>query len=154
MAWTTPKTDWKAEYSNINIYLGDFFNVEDYNRIKNNLKYIDDRAKELFFNVPTFNPGADKHFPTPGSPDFSNDNIFADEINAIENGLRGIQDAIGLFDYGDTKLFYENGAFIDYKELNRIESAFLDLYEHIESSIVGKLRLSYRLGQRGNTIKV
>lgn len=154
MAWTTPKTDWKAEYSNINIYLGDFFNVEDYNRIKNNLKYIDDRAKELFFNVPTFNPGADKHFPTPGSPDFSNDNIFADEINAIENGLKGIQDAIGLFDYGDTKLFYENGAFIDYKELNRIESAFLDLYEHIESSIVGKLRLSYRLGQRGNTIKV
>lgn len=154
MAWTTPKTDWKAEYSNINIYLGDFFNVEDYNRIKNNLKYIDDRAKELFFNVPTFNPGADKHFPTPGSPDFSNDNIFADEINAIENGLKGIQDAIGLFDYGDTKLFYENGAFIDYKELNRIESAFLDLYEHIESSIAGKLRLSYRLGQRGSTIKV
>ncbi|MBO4783755.1 MAG: hypothetical protein J5521_03285 [Lachnospiraceae bacterium] len=154
MAWTTPKTDWKAEYSNINIYLGDFFNVEDYNRIKNNLKYIDDRAKELFSNIPTFNPGADKHFPTPGSPDFSNDNIFADEINAIENGLKGIQDAIGLFDYGDTKLFYENGAFIDYKELNRIESAFLDLYEHIESSIAGKLRLSYRLGQRGSTIKV
>jgi len=154
MAWTTPKTDWKAEYSNINIYLGDFFNVEDYNRIKNNLKYIDDRAKELFSNIPTFNPGEDKHFPTPGSPNFNNDNIFADEINAIENGLKGIQDAIGLFDYGDTKLFYENGAFIDYKELNRIESAFLDLYEHIESSIAGKLRLSYRLGQRGSTIKV
>ena len=62
MAWTTPKTDWKAEYSNIEIYLGDFFNVEDYNRIKNNLQYIDDRAKELFYGLPVLNLGADKHF--------------------------------------------------------------------------------------------
>lgn len=154
MAWTTPKTDWKAEYSNIEIYLGDFFNVEDYNRIKNNLQYIDDRAKELFYGIPDLNLGADKHYPIPGSPDFNNDNIFADEINAIENGLQGIQDVIALFDYGTAKLFYENGAFIDYNELNRLESAMLDLYEHIESSIAGKMRLSFRLGQTGSTIKV
>lgn len=154
MAWSTPKTDWKAEYSNIEIYLGDFFNVEDYNRIKNNLQYIDDRAKELFYGVPDLQLDVDKHFPIPGSPDFDNDNIFADEINAIENGLQGIQDAIKLFDYGKAKLFYENGAFIDYNELNRIESAELDLYEHIESSIAGKLRLAYRLGQKGSTIRV
>lgn len=154
MAWTTPKTDWKTEYNNINIYLGDFFNVEDYNRIKNNLQYIDVRAKELFYKVPVINLGVDKHFPIPGSPDFNNDNIFADEINAIEDGLQRIQDAIALFDYGKAKLFYENGAFIDYEELNRLESAFLDLYEHIESSISGKMRLSFRLGQSGSTIKV
>jgi hypothetical protein len=100
-------------------------NVEDYNRIKNNLKYIDDRAKELFFNVPTFNPGADKHFPTPGSPDFSNDNIFADEINAIENGLKGIQDAIGLFDYGDTKLFMRMEHSLTIKSLIGLKVHFL-----------------------------
>lgn len=154
MAWTTPKTNWKTEYNNINIYLGDFFNVEDYNRIKNNLQYIDDRARELFYNVPVITLGADKHLPIPGSPNFNNDNIFADEINAIENGLQGIQDAIALYDYGTAKLFYENGAFIDYVELNRLESAMLDLHEHIESSIAGKLRLEFRLGQRGNTIRV
>lgn len=154
MAWATPKTDWKAEYSNIEIYLGDFFNVEDYNRIKNNLQYIDDRAKELFYGIPDLHLGADKHYPIPGSPDFNNDNIFADEINAIENGLQGIQDAIKLFDYGNAKLFYENGPFIDYVELNRIESAVLDLHDHIESSIAGKMRLSFRLGQSGSTIKV
>jgi hypothetical protein len=154
MAWTTPKTDWKTEYNNINIYLGDFFNVEDYNRIKNNLKYIDDRAKELFINVPVITFGADKHFPIPGSPNFNNDNIFADEINAIESGLQRIQDAIALYDYGKAKTFYENGAFIDYEELNRIERASLDLYEHIESSIAGKMRLTFRFGQSGSTIKV
>lgn len=154
MAWSTPKTDWKAEYSNIEIYLGDFFNVEDYNRIKNNLQYIRDRGSKLFYGLPVLNLGADKHFPIAGSPNFNNDNIFTDEINAIENGLQGIQDVIALFDYGQKKTFYENGAFIDYAELNRIESAELDLYEHIESSIAGKMRLSFRLGQKSNTIKV
>lgn len=154
MAWETPKTDWKAEYNNIEVYLGDFFNIEDYNRIKNNLQYIRDRGLELFANLPELHLGADKHFPIAGNPDFDNDNFFADEINAIENGLQGIQDAIGLFDYGHSKLFYENGAFIDYTELNRIESAELDLYDHIESSIAGRMTLAIRLGQRNNTIRV
>lgn len=154
MAWTTPKTDWKVEYNGTDVYLGDFFNVQDYNRIKNNLQYVKDRGSELFYGLPELNLGADKHFPIPGSPDFDNDNIFADEINKIENGLQGIQDVIALFDYGTKKIFYDNGSFIDYEELNRIESAELDLYEHIESSIAGKIRLEFRLGQRGNTIRV
>lgn len=154
MAWTTPKTDWKAEYNSAAIYQGDFFNVQDYNRIKNNLQYVRDRGTELFYGLPVLNLGGDKHFPTPGSPDFNNDNIFADEINKIENGLQGIQDVIKLFDYGTKKTFYENGAFIDYAELNRIERAELDLYEHIESSIAGKLRFQFRFGQKGNTIRV
>ena len=89
MAWTTPKTDWKAEYDSAALYQGDYFNVQDYNRIKNNLQYIRDRGSELFYGLPVLNLGADKHFPTPGSPDFNNDNIFADEINKIENGLQG-----------------------------------------------------------------
>lgn len=154
MAWSTPKTDWKAEYSNIEIYLGDFFNVEDYNRIKNNLQYVRDRGSELFYGLPVLNLGADKHLPVAGSPDYNNDNIFVDEINKIENGLQGIQDVIALFNYGTKKTFYENGLFIDYIELNRIERAELDLYEHIESSIAGKMRLEIRLGQRANTIRV
>lgn len=154
MAWTEPKTNWKAEYDNIETYLGDFFNVEDYNRIKNNLQDIRDRGSELFDNLPVLNLGPDKHFPISGSPDFSNDNFFADEFNAMENGLQGIQDAIGLFDYGQAKLFYENGSFIDFNELNRLERAELDLHEHIESSIAGRMRLAFRLGQQNNTIKV
>ena len=114
MAWSTPKTDWKAEYSNIEIYLGDFFNVEDYNRIKNNLQYVRDRGSELFYGLPVLNLGADKHLPIAGSPNYDNDNIFADEINKIENGLQGIQDVIALFNYGTKKTFYENVLFIDY----------------------------------------
>jgi len=153
MPWITPKTDWKAEYDTIGNYQGDYFNVEDYNRIKNNLQYLRDRATELFL-VPEINLGADKHFPVAGSPDFNNDNFFADEFNAIENGLKTIDDSSGVFNHGDPRLFYENGSFIDYIELNRIESAELDLYEHIEDSIAGKMRLARRFGQRSGTIRV
>ena len=35
MAWKEPKTDWTAD---------DRFNIQDYNRIKNNLEYLHARA--------------------------------------------------------------------------------------------------------------
>lgn len=153
MPWIEPKTDWKAEYDSVGVYLGDFFNIEDYNRIKNNLQYIRDRGSELFSGLPNLNLGADKHFPILESPDFNNDNIFADEINAIEDGLKAIDDVIGLFRHGEKKQFYENGAFIDFAELNRIEKAELHLHDVIEDSIAGKKRLAIRFGERGNTIR-
>lgn len=154
MAWITPKTNWKASYDGAGEYLEDFFNIEDYNRIKNNLLYLKDVANELFGNMPNVTVGQDKHYPIAGSPDFDNDNFFADEINAIEDGLDAIDTAIGLFEHGDKQTFYENGRFIDYNELNRIESAELELHTYIMDSIAGKSRLAIRFGQRENAIRV
>lgn len=154
MAWITPKTDWEAEYDGAGIYQGDYFNIEDYNRIKNNLVHLRNLAAELFYGVPTVTVGADKHYPIANNPDFDNDNIFADEINLIEDGLQAIEDFISLFNHGSKKTYYANGSFIGYAELNRIESAELELFTYITDSIAGKSKLAIRLGERENVIRV
>ena len=48
MAWTTPKTNWKITYDSNEEYTGDFFNVEDYNRIKQNIEFLRDYAYSLY----------------------------------------------------------------------------------------------------------
>ena len=146
MAWITPKTDWKVEYDESGLFIGDFFNVGDYNRIKNNLTYLRDLAVEFIGVIPVIPVGADKHYPINGSPDFDNDNFFADEINMIEDGLEILDQAMPFVDFGDKKTYYDNGQFIDYQELNRIESAELTLYNLLTNSIAGKRRLAVRLG--------
>lgn len=154
MAWITPKTDWKAEYDGAGQYIGDYFNITDYNRIKNNLVHLRNLATEMWYKVPTITVGADKHYPIANSPDFDNDNFFADEINLIEDGLQTLEDFINLFNHGAKKTYYDNGSFIGYAELNRIESAELDLYNHITDSIAGKHKLAFKLGTRENDLRI
>lgn len=154
MAWITPKTDWHSTYDGAGEYQEDFFNIEDYNRIKNNLLYLRELATELFYPIPVITVGVDKHYPIAGSPNFDNDNFFADEINKIEDGLEALDNAINLFVHGNKQTFYENGRFIGAAELNRIESAELELYTYITDSIAGKSRLAIRFGERENAIRV
>lgn len=154
MAWIEPKTDWSAEYSDTGLFIGDFFNVTDYNRIKNNLLYLRELATQLIYGIPQITVGVDKHLPDNANPDFDNDNFFADEFNQIEDALETIDNAIGWIDFGEKQVFYDNGRFIDAQELNRIESAELQLYDLITNSVAGKLRLSFRLGTRENAIRV
>ena len=148
MAWQTPKTDWKAEYDAAGLFVGDFFNVTDYNRIKNNLLYLRELAAEFLEDVPVIVVGIDKHLPSNANPDFDNDHFFADEFNLIEDALEALDNAIPFADYGDKQIFTDNGKFIDYAELNRIESASLDMYNLLASSIAGRRRLAFRLGAR------
>lgn len=145
MAWETPKTDWAAMYDESGVFIGDFFNVGDYNRIKNNLVIIRDLATQVMGNVPETPVGVDKHYPINGSPDFDNDNFFADEINLIEDGLAALDNVMPFVDFGQKKTYYDNGRFIDYQELNRIENAELTLYNLLNDSIAGIRRLSFRL---------
>lgn len=154
LVWETPKTDWNAEYSASGLFIGDFFNVSDYNRIKNNLLYLRELATQLVYGIPRITVGEDKHLPDNANPDFDNDNFFADEINLIEDALETIDEAIGWIDFGEKQTFYDNGRFIDADELNRIEGASLKLYELLNDSIAGKHRLAIRLGTRENTIRV
>ena len=154
MAWITPKTDWHSTYDGAGEYQEDFFNIEDYNRIKNNLLYLRELAAELFYPIPVITVGVDKHYPIAGSPNFDNDNFFADEINKIEDGLEALDNAINLFSHGNKQTFYENGRFIGAAELNRIEKAELELYKYITDSIAGKSRLAIRFGERENAIRV
>ena len=154
MAWITPKTNWSAQYSDTGLFIGDFFNVSDYNRIKNNLLYLRELATQLMLDVPVIIVGADKHYPSSNSPDFDNDHFFADEINLIEDGLEALDKKMPFVDFGNKQTFYENGRFIDADELNRIESAELKMYNLLNSSIAGRQRLSFTLGTTASTIKV
>ena len=154
MAWETPKTDWSAQYSDTGLFIGDFFNVDDYNRIKNNLLYIRELATQLMLDVPVVIVGADKHYPDGNNPDFDNDHFFADEINLIEDGLEALDLKMGFVDFGEKQTFYENGRFIDAEELNRIERAELKMYDLLTSSIAGRQRLAFRLCTKASTIKV
>ena len=146
MAWETPKTDWAAMYDESGVFIGDFFNVGDYNRIKNNLVIIRDLATQVMGNVPETPVGVDKHYPINGSPNFDNDNFFADEINLIEDGLAALDNIMPFVDFGQKKTYYDNGRFIDYQELNRIEYAEAQVYALLTNSIAQKARLAFRLG--------
>lgn len=154
MAWITPKTNWISEYDGAGEYSHDFFNITDYNRIKNNLMHIKGLAQEMYYGVPDIEVGVDKHYPVAGSPDYDNDNFFADEINLIEDGLEALDEFINLFSHGSKQTFYDNGSFIGYSELNRIESAELELYTYLTDSIAGKYRLAIHMGQSAGTIRV
>ena len=51
MAWQTPKTNWKVTYDANGNYIGDYFNAEDYQRIKGNLQVLKDMADELYSGI-------------------------------------------------------------------------------------------------------
>lgn len=127
--WTEPKTDWVA---------GDYFNISDYNRIKNNIAYLRDLALTVYTNFPFEDMGVDKtsysQYP------------YADEFNALENNLESLRQNTFLFDDSEQKEWYENQRTPNYEDFNRLERACLLFKEGFESQKSMKRRLSFRLG--------
>lgn len=121
MAWSEPKTNWHCETVN-GVYTGDRFNAVDFNRIKNNLAYLQNLAARLY-NDFTVNPlGSDKTF---------SDYFYADEINKMEETLSAINEKTFKRDYGTARIYVDNGKTMTFDELNRLESACLDLYNRL-----------------------
>ena len=129
LEWITPKTDWKST---------DKFNIVDYNRIKNNLLYLQWLANELHPPEIEANLGDDKTSYT--------DFFYADEFNAIEEQLDSINGQALELDIGSRQTFYDNGIFIGFRELNRIESAELKLYDLLTNQHDGRRMLTFLLG--------
>lgn len=127
--WTEPKTDWVA---------GDYFNISDYNRIKNNIAYLRDLALTVYTNFPFEDMGVDKtsysQYP------------YADEFNALESNLESLRQNTFLFDDSEQKEWYENQRTPNYEDFNRLERACLLFKEGFESQKSMKRRLSFRLG--------
>lgn len=126
--WQQPKTDWKAE---------DFFNVEDYNRIKGNLNEIRAVALTLWPDFEFEEMGADKTYQDYG--------FYADEINRFEANVEHICAGTFPFPVGEQQTFYENQPFIDWQELNRIEEACRLIYSNICSREAGRKTLAFIL---------
>lgn len=131
--WREPKTNWVRT---------DYFNYEDYNRIKNNVKYLRKLALVLYLNFKYEEMGDDKT----GYSDFP----YASEFDRIESNLESIKNNSYQFYLSRTKRWYGNQPTLDYQDLNRIESACLSMYEGLNNQLKAKDRLSIRLGyQRG-----
>lgn len=129
--WQQPKTDWKKD---------DFFNIQDYNRIKGNLNEIRSMAVTMWSDFPWEDLGSDKTYDDYG--------FYADEINRMETDLEFIVQGTFPFPIGEKKVYYDNQPFIDWKELNRIENACLTIFLNIQGRIIGRRRLAFPLGKR------
>lgn len=137
MAWITPKTDWSAAYDQSGSYIGDYFNYVDYNRIRNNLEEVTTLAQSLFIlNLTTSLSG---EATVNGYP-------YAGIINAWETRLDEINQQTYKADIGQKKTFYDNGAFLDADELNRIERSLDMIYQMLKTQYGGRRRLRFTLG--------
>lgn len=132
MGWITPKTDWVST---------DYFNIEDYNRIIGNIRYLKDFAEELFKALDTLDMGEEKTYVSM---------IYAREMNSIESNLEIINANTYGFDIGETQTFQANKRTPLWSEFNRIESACLLLYNTMIAHKNALPRLAFTLGgQKG-----
>ena len=127
--WTQPKTNWNTS---------DRFNISDFNRIKNNLVFVHTWLSDLVGNFSLIDMGED----------ITNYDGYWEvaKFNAFETNLETLNKHALNRNYGTTKTFYENGLFINADELNRIESAILDLYGICKGMESGRRRLPFRIG--------
>ena len=140
--WQTPKTNWKAEYDAAGGYLGDFVNIGDYNRIKNNAAHILSIAPQVVYDdYPTMGPDKVGYLGYP----------YASEWNEIENALEQL--ARNISNSFPAMLFYDNGNTLNFVELNRIESMELTLKDQYETAAEMKHKLSFTLGTSSRDIR-
>ena len=125
--WQTPKTNWVAT---------DPVNVTDYNRIIGNLNELQALCQRMYELTAT----------DLGNTQTISDYPYADMLNAIETALANINSASYNFDLGVSASFSDNGNYIDYNELNRIESASLRLYNWLNAQFENIPKLSFTLG--------
>lgn len=128
--WQQPKTDWAAD---------DDVLCGDYNRIKGNIEHLRELACTQYFPFPIYPMGAEKT---------EVEYMYADEINLIADNLELLAANSYHVDVGNKTTYEENGPYIAYEDLNRIEGAILNLYDNINRVKAGKGRLSFRLGAR------
>lgn len=134
--WSEPKTNWVQS---------DKFNFSDYNRIKNNIAYLKERAIEIYLDFPFEDMGADKVSYA--------DYPYADEFTKLESNLERIRVNTFRFDDSESKTWYENQRTPSYEDFNRIEMACLKFYKGLESVKANKGKLSLRLGS-GKFVKL
>lgn len=135
--WLEPKTDWVST---------DKINFSDFNRIKNNIAYLKDKAYELYVPFSFTDMGEDKvsysEFP------------YADEFNNLERNLDAFKDNLYPFWSGETKEWVENQYTPTYEDLNRIESACLYIYNGLKRQESATTRLSFTLGTSASDIRI
>lgn len=136
MEWLEPKTDWAARRDESGEYIGDYFNIEDYNRIKNNIEFLGE-VERKFWDVRM------RAMPNKGYKEYP----YADEINTLADNLEAINEFVGC-EIGKKTVYEDNGEFIGYEDLNRMESACQEIYEAMRGLYRKPGRLPRRLGSK------
>lgn len=109
--WITPKIDWVKATP---------FSYTDFNRIRNNILYLNDMINEMY-------PDSALILDLGEAKTGYADNYSVRVFNAIENALESFVARTGQnLNIGEKKTFYGNGRFIDANELNRIERCCLN----------------------------
>ena len=129
VVWTDPKTNWKNT---------DRFNVSDFNRIKNNIEFLHDEAELLYKKFEISNMGQNIE----SYESYWDVNWF----NAFEENVETINNIIFTQDYGIMQRFFENGPFIKWDELNRIETACLRMKDILHRQKIGLRKIPFSLG--------
>lgn len=143
MAWETPKIDWHGSTDSEGIYTGDRFNATDFNRIKNNLDYLRELAIKMYDEFSIVSLGSDR---TPV------DYFYADEINQLEENLNTVNNNSLKRSYGTAPTYADNGNTMDFVELNRLESAILDLYDRLTNEQEGRRMFTWNFGMKGGDL--
>lgn len=121
--WQTPKIDWEIKPLVNGRYQGDWFNVEDYNRIIGNLRYLHAAGQNIYSVV--FSLLGMKTKDRAGIP-------LAGDINALEESLyRIVSNTFAPPNYTGKKTWLANGATPTVDDLNRIERACKSIYEDL-----------------------
>lgn len=141
--WQTPKTDWHGERDKQGVYTGDRFNAKDFNRIHQNIQYLKEFAEKLYSDVPSI--------PTIRTVQVG-DFVYADEINQIEDNFKRIAQFTFNRNYGDCPVYHDNDSFINFRELNRLESAILDVYDRLTNQYNGRRTFTWAFGTKGGEL--
>lgn len=143
MAWETPKTNWYGTTDANGNYVGDRFNAVDFNRIKNNLTYLRELSIQLYEEFSIVSLGTDR---TPANY------FYADEINQLEENLDIINTNTLQRSYGFPPAYADNGNTMNFEELNRLESAILDLYDRLTNEFEGRRMFTWSFGTKGGDL--
>ena len=77
------------------------------------------------------------------------DFFYADEINKLEENLNTINSNTIKRSYGVAPTYTDNGNTMTFTELNRLESAILDLYDRLTNQSEGRRTLQFNFGMKG-----
>lgn len=124
--WITPKTDWAKT---------DQFTYQDYNRIRNNLLYLNEQINETYTNLSReLDLGEEK-------TGYTND-YYPSEFEAFEDALESFK-RIGInVNIGERINYKGNDSFIDFDSLNRIEKNCLNWKSNINITFTVETRMT------------
>ena len=130
MAFVTPKTDWKSK---------DYFEPDDYERIKENLKDLQERAVLLFYPKELTDMTEGKTYESM---------IYASEFNVLENNIAQLDTDTYRIGF-EKKTWAANARTPDYEDLNRLEGALAAIDAKLTEQYAKVKKFPFVLGQAG-----